>query len=481
VVTARLQRTISRARRAVLRAAGSRSLPLRRLAGPAVLVAVLALLVRLLYLADAAPGLHTPAQPGVRMAARYSDAAAALLEGDGILYPRTWPDRSDTALVSRPPGYPAFVALVQAVAGRTYLAVLSAQALVTVLLPVLLLWLASRAVGHRAGLAAGLVAAASPPLGYYAAVFTPDALAALLAVATVVVLWCGRRRPAAAAIVAGTLVGVATWLRPNFLLLPLLLLVALWLAVPRRGGAWRAALVVVTAWAIVAPITIRNYRLYGELVPVSSNFGIVLWEGIADLGGERFGAHPADREVARDEAVRLGDRRYAQWWASPDGIRRDRDRVRRSLEVIGAHPWWFVAGCLRRAASVIGQQRAAPLVSASLPPPPDPEGESRWLALAGAAGWLRPPVRWLQQISTVPGAWLRACGLALMVLLAPRRALLLLAVPLYVLAMQSPVHFEPRFALPLHAFSPVLEGLAWAVLPCAVVAGVAAALSESGR
>ena len=483
--TARLRRTISRARRAVARAAGSRSLPLRRLAGPAVLVAVLALLVRLLYLGDVAPGLHTPTQPGVRMAARYSDAAAALLDGDGLLYPRVWPEPSDTAIVSRPPGYPAFVALVHAVAGRTYVAVLSAQALLAVLAPVLLLVLTSRAVGRRAGLAAGLVGAVSPPLGHYAAVFTPDALSALLAVAIVTVLWCGRRRPAAATIVAGALAGVATWLRPNFLLLPLLLPVALWLAWPARCSAWRATLVVVTAWAIVAPITIRNYRLYGELVPVSSNFGIVLWEGIADLGGERFGAHPADREVARGEAALLGDARYAEWWASPDGIRRDRARVRRSLEVIRAHPRWFAAGCLRRAGGVLEQQAAAPLVSASLPPPPaDPAERSRWLAVAGAVGRLRAPVRWLQQLVTVPGAWLRATGLVLLVVLAPRRALLLSTVPLYVLAMQSPVHFEPRFGLPLYAFSPVFEGLAWAVLLGAAVLGARAVFSGgrgSGR
>ncbi|HXY40114.1 MAG TPA: glycosyltransferase family 39 protein, partial [Vicinamibacteria bacterium] len=332
-----------------------------------MLVAALSLLARLLYLADVVPDLHTPAQPGVRMAARYSEAAVALLEGDGILYPRRWPDPSDTGLVSRPPGYPAFVAMVEGVAGPSYVAVLSAQALLSVLAPVLLLLLASRAAGHRAGLAAGLVAAVSPPLGYHAVVFTPDALAALLAVAIVTVLCGGRRRPAAAAVAAGALAGIATWLRPNFLLLPVLLLLTLWLAWPARRSAWRAALVVAVAWAIVAPITIRNDRLYGELVPVSSNFGIVLWEGIADLGGERFGAHPADREVAREEAARLGDPRYAGWWASPDGIRRDRDRVRRSLEVIGTHPRWFVAGCLRRAVGVVDQQAAAPLVSASLP------------------------------------------------------------------------------------------------------------------
>ncbi|HXY39581.1 MAG TPA: hypothetical protein VEQ10_07925, partial [Vicinamibacteria bacterium] len=103
---------------------------------------------------------------------------------------------------------------------------------------------------------------------------------------------------------------------------------------------------------------------------------------------------------------------------------------------------------------------------------------------AGAAGGLRAPVRWLQQLVTFPGAWLRACGLLLLVVLAPRRALLLATVPVYVLALQSPVHFEPRFALPLYAFSPVFEGVGWAVLLSALVPGARVVLSAgrgSGR
>ncbi len=62
-----------------------------------------------------------------------------------------------------------------------------------------------------------------------------------------------------------------------------------------------------------------------------------------------------------------------------------------------------------------------------------------------------------------------------------RRALLLATVPLYVLAMQSPVHFEPRFALPLYAFSPVFEGLAWVVVLAAVALGWRAVFSAGQR
>jgi hypothetical protein len=55
-------------------------------------------------------------------------------------------------------------------------------------------------------------------------------------------------------------------------------------------------------------------------------------------------------------------------------------------------------------------------------------------------------------------------GLAVLAFLAPRRALLLLVVPLYQVAFQSIVHFEFRYVLPLHACLLVLAGTALAAL-----------------
>ena len=68
-----------------------------------LLLFVLALLVRGLYLADGVALLYTPDQDGTRMAKRYDDTARAILNGDGILFPRVW-DPSRTGLASRPPG-----------------------------------------------------------------------------------------------------------------------------------------------------------------------------------------------------------------------------------------------------------------------------------------------------------------------------------------------------------------------------------------
>jgi hypothetical protein len=427
---------------------------------------VLALAVRLAYVADATPLLYTWQQHGVRMALHYTDAAKGILAGDGLLYPRAWPHRSETRLVARPPGYPVFIAAVHRMLGSNYADVLTAQALLTALLPAAMLVLVTRLAGRRAGVAAGVLAALSPPLGYHASIVTPDALTALLAVLTILLLACARRgggRAGAAWLAAaGATVGLATWLRPNFLLLaPALALAAPFVLARRWNPCLKAAGMVAVALALVAPITIRNARIYGELVPVSANGGIVLWEGIADAGGRAFGARSLDLEVAAEEAEHFGDPRYAASWATPDGIRRDRERVRRSLEVIRAHPAWWAASVVRRAGDVLASGREAPLVG---PRPPDLAEDSTAVdhpavRVDAALGAARPAVRVLQRVTAWPAEALAAAGLAVLCFLAPRRALLLALVPAYVLIVQSPMHFEPRFALPKDAFTPALEAV----------------------
>ena len=455
---------LSRLARSMARDLGRRRAPARRLWLPAVAVFLLATVVRVAYVGDVALKLYTWEQPGVRMALRYTEAASAILEGDGILYPRVWPEPSDTGLLSRPPGYPAFVAAVHGILGRHYADVLAVQVVLASLIAPVMLFLVTRVAGSRAGIVAGVLAALSPPLAYHAALVTPDALAALVAVVVVLLVSCARdARPRSRAlwlVAAGVVGGVATWLRPNFL--PLAPAIAV--AVPFVFGGRRKAragslAMAIAAMAVVAPITIRNLRIYGELVPVSINGGIVLWEGIADAGGQRFGARSRDRTVAAEEAVRFGDPRYAKWWASPDGIRRDRDRVKRSLEVIRAHPGWYAASVVRRAGEVLASGAAAPFLQSERA-----AARGRPDGLEPTRGTRRPRALGRAARSARAAAGRGLAGgrpdggrVGLLGALAPRRALLLALVPAYVLLVQSPVHFEPRFALPKDAFTPALQ------------------------
>ena len=78
-------------------------------------------------------------------------------------------------------------------------------------------------------------------------------------------------------------------------------------------------------------------------------------------------------------------------------------------------------------------------------------------------GVLRPGLRPLQTGLAVVTLPLVLVGLAALLVVAPRRALFTLVVPLYQVAFQSIVHFELRYVLPMHACLLVLAGVALAL------------------
>jgi len=450
----------------------------------------LAFAARSLYAVDLALALESQSQPGARMMQRYDEGAAAILRGEGALMV-SGVDPSDTSLLARPPGYSLLLAVIYRLVGRGLFAAQLVQNALNACVPVLVFLLADALLGRRAAAAAGLLAAVMPHLAYYSALLTPDVVCAVPVLGALVLLAPaarGRRVGLGRALVAGLALGAAVWLRPNLLLLGPALACALVLAGRPGRRPWRAAAAVAAGAALaIAPITVRNYVLFRAFVPVSINLGVVLWEGLGEASGNAWGTRTDDVDVAAQEAQTYGDPRYADWWASPDGIRRDRDRVRRSLRVIAAHPVWFAGAALRRAAEMLdyaaadappveragaaraetldalhepGQGRAAahlwgPELLARL----RPRLSSRQAVLAGRAlDPARVPLRPLQTALTVLALPLVLVGAGAVALLAPRRAVFLLAVPAYQMAIQSIVHFEFRYVLPMHACLLVLAG-----------------------
>ncbi|MGZ5056283.1 MAG: ArnT family glycosyltransferase, partial [Methylobacter sp.] len=83
-----------------------------------------------------------------------------------------------------------------------------------------------------------------------------------------------------AALLAGGIAGVAILTQPSLMLLPLLLGASLAAArMPLRLIASRIALLAIGAVMVIAPWSYRNYQVFGEFVPVSTNAGLVLHAG----------------------------------------------------------------------------------------------------------------------------------------------------------------------------------------------------------
>lgn len=437
------------------------------------LVFTLALLVRGLYLADGVALLYTPDQDGTRMARRYDDTALSILAGEGILFPRVW-DPARTGLASRPPGYGLFLASVYATLGRSFPIVAAVQDVLTSIAVLLVMVFAHRLFGLPAGVFAGLLVAVSPHVAATSNLVLADAIAsiplllAFLAALPVVRGAGSPRSQIVRLVLMGGLIGAGVWIRPNVVLLgPFAAFFLFFLLGRNRRALLLSSLVALTSLLVVSPITLRNWLVFGEFVPVSINGGITLWQGVADAGGREYGARVWDKQVMAEEAERYGRPDYLLWWAEPDGIIRDRDRYRRATEVIKARPFWYARAMLRRmgmmllftdgpkdlrpAGTVVKAAESERVPLRAVPGLDAAIDETAFAERAGAASFLRGPLRLLHRAwFVVPVlAWI---GIILSIRDAPRATLLWLIVPLYYLVFESPFLYEWRVAVPMQYF-----------------------------
>ncbi|MGH9760179.1 MAG: ArnT family glycosyltransferase, partial [Blastocatellia bacterium] len=396
------------------------SMPPRRKALIASLILLTAFAVRSIHAVDVAPVMYTADQPMLGLTVSYDIRAVSILSGGGVLVPEIR-NPHHTDLLSYTPGYPILLAAEYKVLGHNYSNVQFVQSIVNSLTCVLLFFVCGNLLSWRAGAVAGMLAAIVHAVAYYSVFITPDSLCALpilLAFYVLARVRLSTGRSYGPFVLAGALLGSAVWLRPNSLLLAVFLWAAILLVRrPLSLAFWRGAVLTASCLLVVAPITVRNYLLYHRFVPVSINLGIVLWEGIGEApGGRQFGAVKTDVEVGEQDAEIYNNPGYI-YWASPDGIDRDRDRVRRSLGVIRRHPIWYTGVALSRMRSMLNYAGQAPMVlrtpaggstqiSTALIPPVALQAKEAWnssskwaLAPGRDIAILRRPIRLLQRLA----------------------------------------------------------------------------------
>lgn len=268
----------------------------------------LALLLRLLLI------LCLPQAP-YSDAAFYFDRAVGLVEGQGYSeggYPTAyWPI-----------GYPGLLAGSMLVFGKSLVGPLLINLAAAAAILQLVLWFGRRLGGETAGRIAALLYALYPAHIAYTGALLSETSYTAVAMAAFALLIAGRsdwRR----LILAGLLFGLATLMRPQTMLFPGGAIIAL-LVVHRDFGwrqAVRAALVVhIVLFATVLPWSLRNERVLGQFVLVSTNGGSSLLTGAND---EATGDHydwemgplwaasgiPHDQKIARQVEL---DRRFGK-------------------------------------------------------------------------------------------------------------------------------------------------------------------------
>jgi 4-amino-4-deoxy-L-arabinose transferase-like glycosyltransferase len=263
------------------------------------------------------------------------------------------------------PLYPWFLAAIYRIFGPDLTAVRIVQALMGTASCIIVYAITRRLFRSRAAaFIAGMGTVLYLPLVFYEGVLVPATLIVFLNLLFVAILLLGGERPGyARLVIAGFLLGLSIAAKPVAgLLLPFAILHLMFLRRGRgMGRRIRAALkpsLVLLAAAVIAilPVTIRNARITGEFIPVTTGLGINYYHGsnpeangfymTPSYKGTFIGSTPDEQirsitEIASAEMGReLSPSEVSRFWFRK-GLEYNRDHPRRFLELLAAKAFFF--------------------------------------------------------------------------------------------------------------------------------------------
>ena len=321
---------------------------------PGIVVAATALALRLahLYLTAARNPL---ADRLVLDGATYDAWGRAVAFGGGPI-----PSR-----LMQAPLYPWFLAAIYRIFGPHLTAVRTIQALMGTASCLLVYAITRRLMrSGTAAFIAGMAAALYLPLVFYEGVLVPATLIVFVNLLFVSILISGDERPGyARLVIAGLLLGLSIAAKPVAgLLFPFAVLhLALMsdndgLTARVRAAVKPSLLLLAAALLAILPVTIRNARITGEFIPVTTGLGINYYHGsnpeangfymTPSYHGKFIGATPEEQirsitEIASVETGRqLSPSEVSRFWFRK-GLEYNRDHPRRFVALLAAKAFFF--------------------------------------------------------------------------------------------------------------------------------------------
>jgi 4-amino-4-deoxy-L-arabinose transferase-like glycosyltransferase len=251
------------------------------------LVFVVALVVRLAWVATVAPSLVWPDEE------EFVNVARHLAAGEGYV----------SISYRANPVLPVYLAAVFRVFGESFLAARIGQAVIGALTCVLVALTATGLLGPTVGLVSGLWLAVYLPHAYLSGVFYAECLFTFLLALTVYGAVRSLDDPHRTRwlLVTGVAFALTALTRPVFLaFLPVLAAALVYgIQTPLAHRLRLVGLVVGAVVLTILPWTVRNYRVLGRPVIVSSGFGTKLWQG----NNEGSGGDADDRELTFNDEI----------------------------------------------------------------------------------------------------------------------------------------------------------------------------------
>jgi 4-amino-4-deoxy-L-arabinose transferase-like glycosyltransferase len=329
---------------------------------------------------------------------------------------------------------------------------------------VLLYWLVSRAWSPNVGYATGIIYAFFPPAAYGSASSrSPEGMIAIFIAGMMVCLWMALvedpRRWHGWCVLGGLALGLGCYFRPDYLMLPTVLVVAAWAVTRKFWVSLRNLMVIqLMCYLVLSPWAYRNYVLTGHWLFTGSVVGATLITGLGEFQNP-WGYKVSDTD-RQQEALAQG----FEAWNSPEA-----DIYFRNLfwQSIKENPKGYFMSIIKR-------------VPLALAPPMDFGLDNPFKQHTFAESRQNQDADRYQIVKSAPFHTFLAyadelvmAAMALGALIAwgymawkePQRwaiGLFLISPHVYALSTHLMTHFEPRFLLPSVGF--LLIGLAYLVV-----------------
>ncbi len=172
------------------------------------------------------------------------------------------------------PGYPYFAAGIFDLFGVNIYVISFLQVILSSLTSILIYFIAGTAFNKKTGAAAGLISSFYAPFIFYAPFLLSETLGVFLIAASLFYILKSTSNPALKFIIpGGVLLGLASLVRPNFLLFAVFFIFYQMIKIKNLKQFLEYVLFFSASLAaVIAPVTVRNYFVSGEFVLISANF-----------------------------------------------------------------------------------------------------------------------------------------------------------------------------------------------------------------
>ena len=282
--------------------------------------------------------LNTAPQAGF-LASPDSDAYISLAK---TFFSSYFGDQDGWTALWRTPGYPAFLIPFYSL-GLAPGGILSAQAFLGALIPVLTLLLAQMLTGSMvlAGLA-GLMSMVSPTGVGVSGLIMNDLFMGFIVAAGVYLIYLGTiREKASWIIIAGALFGVGSLVKPVLMLWLVIMAAIHYLICVGEGKHpnWKALGMAVAIHSLILGLWCTRNYLYERVFSPSSNINFVMHDFLRPRVEEwvKAGSLPSNQSVRRNRKEKLT--KFEEQTAGRSNAERLDVMKTSSMEVLRAHPW----------------------------------------------------------------------------------------------------------------------------------------------